>query len=48
MAHSIEGRFPFLNYRVEEFASKLPSMQLVNFCSQVREAGSQTHIVGIC
>jgi asparagine synthase (glutamine-hydrolysing) len=25
MAHAVEGRFPFLDYRVVEFASKIPS-----------------------
>ncbi len=25
MAHSVEGRFPFLDYRVVDFASRLPS-----------------------
>ncbi|MGQ9648476.1 MAG: asparagine synthetase B family protein, partial [Thermodesulfobacteriota bacterium] len=30
MAHSVEGRFPFLDYRVVEFASKIPPKYRLN------------------
>ncbi len=30
MAHSVEGRFPFLDYRIVEFASRLPSRLKMN------------------
>jgi asparagine synthase (glutamine-hydrolysing) len=34
MANSIEGRFPFLDHRVIEFASNLPSRHKINFLNE--------------